>query len=307
MNAPASTSLSASLRRAARRLARLGLVLSLGACGGTIASSKTEDGARQMIPVPICVKRLPRGAEPGVVVSLTPEEYWSLLLPSYNRNEKTVDPSAPDCSGRPSLRALSTENTTSLPVDPERVILAPGADGLKIVWLPSHPLSEGRFDGLLALARQRESYMEVYAVGLHRGLPPGTRFTLQRMGPRLVVEAIQEDCEGEGQGRRCRAAASVYLMGTGALRLAAAFPIEQAARGGARDGSPLDYRFSASADYKDTAIELTEHLSVSAKGQGEIRASDLQRTFRLERGQLVASGESLWTKTQRELGLKPTD
>jgi hypothetical protein len=288
-------------------LVRMGLMLSLCACGGTNVSSKTEDDARQMIPVPICVKRLPRGSQPGVVVSLTPEEYWSLLLPSYNRNDKTVDPSAPDCSGRLSIKELSPQGTTSLPVDPERTTLAPGADGLKIVWLPSHALAEGRFDGLLALVRQRESYMEVYAVGIHRGRPQGMRFTLQRMGPRLVVEGIQEDCLGDGQERRCRAATSVYLMATGALRSAAAYPIEQAAKANAKDGSPLEYRFSASADYKDAAIELTEHLSVSAKGQGEIRSSDLQRAFRLEQGQLVASGESLWTKTLREIGQKPAE
>lgn len=315
MNAPASTASTspsggqwlARLGLAGIGFAAIGLLLSLGACAASTASSKTEDDARQMIPVPICVKRLPRGSQPGVVVSLTPEEYWSLLLPSYNRNDKTVDPSAPDCSGRASLQSLSPPGTTSLPVDPERATLAPGADGLKIVWLPSHPLAEGRFDGLLALVRQRESYMEVYAVGIHRGRPAGMRFTLQRMGPRLVVEGIQEDCQGEGQERRCRAATSVYLMATGALKSAAAYPIEQAAKANAKDGSPLEYRFSASADYKDAAIELTEHLSVSAKGQGEIRSSDLQRAFRLEQGQLVASGESLWTKTLREIGQKPVE
>jgi hypothetical protein len=305
MNAPAATS---RWLGPFRRLLS-GLVLGLcglvsSSCGGTPVSSKTEDDARQMIPVPICVKRLPRGSEPGVVVSLTPEEYWSLLLPSYNRNEKTIDPSQPDCSGRLSVKSLSPDGTTSLPVDPERTALAPGADGLKIVWLPSHALSEGRFEGLVALVRQRESYMEVYAVGIHRGRPQGTRFTLQRMGPRLIVEGIQEDCQGDGSDRRCRAATSIYLMATGALRSAAGYPIEQAARANAKDGSPLEYRFSASADYKDTAIELTEHLSVSAKGQGEIRSSDLQRAFRLEQGQLVASGESLWTKTLREIGQK---
>lgn len=298
MNAPEST---------ARWLAGLALVLSLGACTVSHLSSKTEDEARVMIPVPICVKRLPRGGEPGVVVSLTPEEYWSLLLPSFDPNAKTIDPSAPDCSGRLSLQSLSPAGTRSLHVDPERVTLAPGADGLKIVWLASHPLAEGGFDGLLALIRQREGYLEVYAVGHHRGRPEGTRFTLQRMGPLLVVDGIQEDCTGDGQERRCRASVSVYLMATGALEASATYPIEQAATATARNGSPVEYRFSASADYKDAAIELTEHLSVSAKGQGEIRSSDLQRAFRLERGQLIASGESLWTKTLRELEKSPAD
>ena len=312
LSVPAPTAAeSTGPRRALRRAlwACLCLVACLGlpACKTNNLSSKTEDEARLMIPVPICVKRLPRGSGPGVVVSLTPEEYWALLLPSFNRSAETIDPTAPDCSGRMTLMTLSPTGTNSLRVDPKKVTLAPGSDGLKIVWLQSHPLGEDSNEGLLALIRQRESYLEVYAVGVHRGRPAGTRFTLQRMGPRLVVEAIQEDCTGEGSERRCRASSAVYLMGTGALKASATYPVEQIAKGSWRDGTPVEYRFSASADYKDDAIELTEHLSVNSKAQGEIRSSDLQRALRLEQGQLVASGESLWTKTLRELGQKPGD
>jgi len=299
---------SSWLRRRARPLLSGGLlVAALAACQANVQSAKTEDEARLMIPVPICVKRLPRGTTPGAVVSLRPDEYWPILLPSFDRNARTVDPNAPDCSGRLSLSNLSTQGTESVRVDPQKATVAPGADGMKIVWLQSHRVGEDMYEGLLALTRQRESYMEVYAVGIHRGRPDGTRFALQRMGPRYVVEGTQEDCSGDGGERRCRAAAFVYLVGTGSLRPAASFPVEQTARSMQRDGNQLDFRFSASTEYKDTAIELTEHLSVSAKGQGEIRVSDLERAFRLEAGQLVASGESLWTKTLRELGQKPLD
>ena len=280
----------------------------LGGCKKNVLSSKTEDDARLMIPVPICVKRLPRASTPGAVVSLTPEEYWALLLPSYDGGARTVDPTALDCSGRQSLARLSPPDTKRIRVDPEKIVLAAGADGMKLVWLESHPLSEGVFEGLMAIMRQKESYMEVYAVGIHRGFPGGTRFTLQRMGPRLVVEAVQETCNGQGGDRRCSSSTSVYLMTTGALRHAANFPIEQIARTpSSGDYGPVEYRFTASAEYRDTSIELTEHLSVTAQGQGETRSSDLQRALRLESGQLLASGESLWTKTQRELGLKPRE
>src|SRR5688572_18194489 len=272
---PHRSTASSWLSRCARPLLAGGLlVAALAACKASVQSAKTEDEARLMIPVPICVKRLPRGTTPGAVVSLTPDEYWPILLPSFDRNGRTVDPSAPDCSGRLSLSNLLTQGTESVRVDPQKATVAPGADGMKIVWLQSHPIGEDTYEGLLALTRQRESYMEVYAVGIHRGRPEGTRFALQRMGPRYVVEGIQEDCSGDGGERRCRAATFVYLVGTGSLRPAASFPIEQNARSTPRDGSgPLEFRFSASTEYTDTAIELTEHLSVSAKGQGEIRVS----------------------------------
>jgi hypothetical protein len=293
---------SAASVKSTRERALLGLCLlwsgfasTLVSCKAQTVSSKTEDEARAMIPVPICVKRLPRGSTPGAIVSLAAEEYWPVLLPSFDENGSTIDPSAPDCSGRLSLSPLSP-GANALRVDPAKVTLAPGADGMKMVWLQSHPLGEETFEGLLALVRQRESYMEVYALGTHRGRPEGT--------PRMVVEAIQEDCRGEGAERRCRASISVYLMRTGMLKAAATFPIEQATRG-TRDGNPVEYRFSASADYRDTSITLSEHLSVNTKGQGETRSSDLERAFRLEGGQLIASGESLWAKTLRELGQKP--
>lgn len=303
MNALAHLFLGLSRRLVQKAGAVIAGLLLVG-CQASVQSSKTEDAARSMIPVPICIKRLPRGTAPGVVVSLTPEEYWSLLLPGYDSSRKVLDATAPDCSGRTSLAGLPHPNARAISVDPEKMTLAPGADGMKIVWLQSHALGEGRYDGLLALTRQRESYMEVYAVGIHRGRPEGTRFVMQRMGPRIVIEGVQQDCSGEGADRRCRAEGSVYLMGTGVLRPAATFPMEQVARGARRNGDPLEYRFSASADYKETAIQLTEHLSVSAQGEGEIRSSDLERAFRLEDGQLVASGESLWTKTLRELDEK---
>ena len=283
-------------------LALLVLALAIPACKGSVLSSKTEDNARQMIPVPICVKRLPRGTQPGVLVSLTPSEYWGLLLPTFDRNANTIDPTAPDCSGRLTLATISQQGLSRMKVDPEKAIISPGADNLKIVWLESHPLGEDTYEGLIALTRVRESYFEVYAVGIHRGRPDGTRFTLQRMGPRLVIEGTQQDCSGRGEDRRCRASNYVYLMGTGALRAAASFPMEAVATAPARDGlGTAEWRFSASTDYRDTAIQITEHLSIKSPAEGETRSSDLERAYRLENGQLVASGESLWTKTQREI------
>jgi hypothetical protein len=296
-----------SSSRASRALIGLAC-LAWSSCQGSVQSAKTEDEARLMVPVPICVKRLPRSAAPGAIVSLSPNEYWSLLLPSFDDAAKTLDPSGEDCSGRRSLASLSPQGVDRMTVDPDKLTLAAAADGMKVLWLQSHAMDDNTSSGLLALIRQLDSYLEVYAVGTHRGRPLGTQFTLERMGPRLVINALEEDCSGEGQERRCRATSSVYLMGTGALAAAATYPIEQIASASAPGGlGMLEYRFSASADYRADAIALTEHLSVRSKGQGEIRSSDLERAFHLKDGQLIASGESLWTKTLTELGDRRQD
>jgi hypothetical protein len=285
-----------------------------GGCQSAVQPAKTEDQTRNMVPVPICIQRLPRSAAPGAVISLSPTEYWTLLLPSFNSQARTIDPSGADCSGRASTAGLSPAGISSLPVDPEKVTIAPGADGMKIIWLQSHPTNVKSADGaptvagLLALTRQRDSYLETYAVGLHRGAADGARFSLERMGPSLVVSSLEETCKGDGQNRRCSGQSSVYLMRTGELRQAATYPVDQTVTApAAAGGEPTEYRFSASAEYHPDAIRLTEHLSVRNKVQGEIRSSDLERAYRLENGQLVASGESLWTKTLRELGLAPRE
>jgi hypothetical protein len=294
---------------AARRGAAL-FVMCACACQGAVQPAKTEDQTRNMVPVPICVQRLPRSAAPGAVISLSPTECWSLLLPSFDNNAKSIDPSAADCSGRASLAGLSGAGVNSLQVDTEKLTISPGADGMKIIWLQSHPTSLESADGapavagLLALTRQRDSYLETYAIGVHRGPAEGTRFTLERMGPRLVVSSTEETCKGDGQNRRCSAHSSVYLTKTGELRRAASYPVDQSVSApGPAGGEVAEYRFSASAEYHPDAIRLTEHLSVRNKVQGEIRSSDLERAYRLEDGQLVASGESLWTKTLRDLGM----
>ena len=100
------------------------LITLLAACKKNVLSSKTEDDARLVIPVPICLKRLPRATTPGAVVSLTSEEYWSLLLPSYDVGARTVDPRALDCSGRQSLARLSP---------PETIAASPGSQTAMMV------------------------------------------------------------------------------------------------------------------------------------------------------------------------------
>jgi hypothetical protein len=276
------------------------------ACGGSVQSAKTEDEARAMVPVPICVQRMPRSAAPGTIISLSPEEYWSLILPSFDAEAKTIDPSAVDCSGRLSLEGLSPKGVNSISIDPEKMLISPAADGMKIIWLQTHPSGAGAVAGLLALTRQRGQYLEVYAVGIHRGKPEGNRFSLERMGPKILISATEEDCHGEAEARRCNATNNVYLMATGALRHAAVYPVDRTLEAAApgKSGS-AEYRFTASAEYRPDVIALSEHLSVRSKSQGEIRTSDLERAFRLDKGELVPSGDSLWAKTLKELGIQP--
>ena len=292
-------------RERARRCASWVAGAVLSSCGGSLLSSKTEDEARTLVPVPICVQRLPRRATPGSIVSLDAREYWSLLLPGFDPRSSALDLTLPDCSGRSTLGGVAGTGSKR-PVNPDELVVGSGPDGFKVTWLPLAAKEASR-TGLLALLRQRQEVLEVYAVGIHEGSVDSSRFSLERMGPALAVTALEEHCRG-GQGdRRCDSSCTVYLMGNGRLSARATFPVDHSvdASTSAAVGS-AEYRFSASAEYRPDGVALSEKLSVLEKGRGEVRSVDLERTLRLEGDLLVPSTESLWAQTARQLGVPET-
>lgn len=285
-----------------RRLVASFWLACLVGCAGSPLSSKTEDEVRLMMPVPICLQRLPRPAAAGSIVALRPAEYWSMLLPSFDSEASTVDLSRPDCSGRLTL-AEGASGAGSVTIRADQMVLGSGSDGFKIAWLPVRSFDTKR-SGLLALLRQRQEFLEVYALGIHQGVTTDVRFALERMGPALVVTALEERCSGEGDQRLCDAACTVYLMHSGQLQAQARFPVDHTVKPTAAAGAASsEYRFSASADYRPNGVVLTEQLSVREKGRGEVRSVDLERTLRLQDGRLVPSTESLWVQTAQQLGV----
>jgi hypothetical protein len=272
------------------------------ACGGPVRSSRTEDEARKLVPVPICVQRLPRRAAPGSVVSLSASEYWSLLLPGFDARGSTLDLTVPDCSGRSTLGEDGKRGET-LAVKPEELVLGSGADGFKVAWLPL-PAGVSSRTGLLALLRQRDQLLEVYALGTHSAGVGRSRLELERMGPALAVAAQEEQCRGSAAERSCSSACTVYLMSSGRLTAGARFPVDQRANAAVTGTTGRgEVRFNASAEYRADGIALSEKLTVSEPGRGEVRSFELQRTLRLKGERLTASAESLWAQTARQLGL----
>jgi hypothetical protein len=271
-------------------------------CGGSVRSSRTEDEARQLVPVPICVQRLPRRAAPGSVIALEAREYWSLLLPGFDARASMLDLSVADCSGRWTLQG-NGQRGAKLAVKPDELVLGSGPDGLKAAWLPLASDTSAR-TGLLALLRQREQVLEVYALGVHSTAAGNSRLELERMGPALAVAALEEQCRGSAADRSCSSACTVYLMSSGRLTASARFPVDQRAQGiVAGATSRGEYRFNASPEYRSDGIALSEKLTVSEPGRGEVRSFELQRTLRLQDERLTPSAESLWVQTARQLGL----
>ena len=281
------------------------LSLPLASCAGAVESSRTEDAARRAVPVAICLKPLPRHGKQGVSQSLTPDDYWSIVLPSYDHDGRAVDRSAPDCAGRPILQSPDLLQAEGPRTGPIRVteadaVVTPGADNLKVVWLRTHKLSDGTSAGPIALLRPKDDYAEVYGIGLYRGRPDKARFGLERMGSDFVVSATSDGCTGAATTASCETTLTALLLTGGQLVPAATLPldrVEHAAGANMGVAGTVQYKLTATPVFEDKGIRVVEQVVVRDAAQQELRKSEQERWFvRKQRAKLVASADSLWSQ-----------
>jgi hypothetical protein len=274
----------------------------LASCAPAVESTRLEDGARRVVPVPICLKPLPRHGGSGVVSALTPDDYWSMILPSYDPSGPTVDPSSSDCAGRPLLTSpelaqAEGTRTGQIRAAPDDIVVGSGPDGFKVVWLRTHRFSNGTAGGPLALVRAKPAYAEVYAVGLYKGTLAGSRFGFERLGPDILVTAVDEGCTGVKSGQSCETSLVLMLSRAGELKPSARVSLDRVQYGQA-SGIPgtVQYRLTATPVYQDKGVRIVEQIVVRDAGQNELRKSDLERVFALKGDTLTPSGPSLWSQ-----------
>lgn len=289
--------------------ASTGLLL-LG-CAGAVESSKLEDRARRSVPVPVCVQPLSRST--SGVSAVVPADYWKMVLPAFDAASGSVDVSLPDCSGRTAFAQADLLNAEgprsgSLPAKPDNAVVAPGADQFRVVWLRTLHFADDSWAGPIALARPREGYAEVYGTGSYRGKLKSTRFSIERMGARMLVTATDEGCAESKPGQGCETNLSVFLLRNGRLARAATFPLDRV------DYRPLPgqggvgkVRLTATPAFQASGMRVVEQLVVQDQNQSVIRKSDLERSFRLKAdGSLEPSAPSLWaTEVQPAAGNAP--
>lgn len=290
-----------SLSPGLRSVVCLAVGLGVMGCAGAVESSRLEDNARRTVPVPICLKGLERYGADGAISTVKPEDYWGLILPSFDPGANTVDRSAADCGGRPvfdkpELADAEGPRSGALSVQPDDAIVTPAPDGMRIVWLRTHRFADGTAAGPLALVRPREGFVEAYATGFYRGREKDSRFTLERMGPRFVVTAGDEGCRGAKPKQACESAFEVMLMASGKLVPSAQFALDRIQYGSLPGVSGVvQYRLTATPVFQKTELRVVEQLVLRDENQGVIRKSDLERVFRIEpTGELSSPHPSLW-------------
>lgn len=288
------------------------LATALLGCASAVESSKREDQARREVPVPICLEALERHGPEGRAAALQPQHYWKMILPSFDAASSTVDISAPDCAGRNPFAGeefLGAEGarTGNIQVKVKDAVITPAADNFKIVWLRTHEFAEGVAAGPLALVRPREGHAEVYAIGTYRGRPKHSRFSLERMGPRILVTASDEGCAKAKPGSACETTMIIYVMSAGRLNPSARIPLDRVQYGSA-SGIPgsVQYRLTATPVFEEKVVRVVEQVVLQDSSQTALRKSNLERVFRLEgHGKLRASKPSLWEQVKGEAGRQP--
>lgn len=273
--------------------------LVLGACSSAVESSKLEDRARREVPVPICLKALERRSTAGASTA-TPADYWSLVLPSYDVGTSMIDRGAPDCAGRevfsmPMYQDADGARTGMIPAKTEDLQISPGANDFKVLWLRAQQFANGDAGGPLALARPREGTAEVYAIGQYRGSATASHFSIERLGPRMLVTASDEGCTSAKPGQACQTKLDVFLMNAGQLVPAANLVVDRIQYGtspGVVGG--VQYRMTATPVFQPKQLRVSEQVVVRDSTQTAIRKSNLDRTFVIKDGTLQASAPSLW-------------
>jgi hypothetical protein len=287
-----------------------GAALAALGCAGAVESSKLEDRARRTVPVPVCVQPLKRST--SGVSNVVPADYWKMVLPSYDGGSSTVDTTAPDCAGRQAFSESDVLNaegprTGSVPAPSDNAVVSSGPDGFRVIWLRTYKFSDDSWSGPLALARAREGYAEVYGTGSYRGKPTTTRFSLERMGSRILVTATDEGCGQNKPGQACETAFNVFLLAGGRLTRAAAFPLDRIDyRPFGGSSGMAKVRLTAAPVFQERAMRVVEQVIVEDPNQGMVRKSDLERVFKLgPDGSLQPNGPSLWSEVEAQ-GSRPS-
>lgn len=293
------------------QLAPAALSLLLPACSAPDARPRLEDEARKVSPLPACVVDSSAVAvSPGMTRSLKDRDYWRMVFPGYDEKTTSLADDARSCNGAVSIPTLLESQPAGLrvPVGESDVKVGGGADRLKIVWLRMRDEKDGTWTGALALLRAFDSSTEVYAVGKLRANPDKTKLYLERIGPELVVVALDEECNGKVI-TACGNSMSVFAPREGALLRIGAFLTERIAYGSGTEGGisgRLEYHLTTSPAFIPGGVKLIESVKVTDELGREVRKAELERMYFYRPDDVMSpSDDPLWPRVYPEVTPPP--
>jgi hypothetical protein len=249
------------------------------------------------------VQRLPPQKNAAVMRQLTDEQYWKLVFPEYDEQAGILPDSPLTCTGQSPFKqaAFQGSEPASTPLRPKTgdLVFGGGANRIKVVWLKTHVRPDGDAVGVIAIVRTVGDYAEMYAIGAYRGNAKQSRFGLERMGPELLVTALDDRCTGRGASDPCDTTLVAYLPWAGELKELAQIPLQRVRYAtGSEPGTSgkLEYTLVTSPSFKANGIELLEQVSAKDGEGHELRKAERQRTLAWSNDRMSANEGSLWDR-----------
>lgn len=281
-------------------------VIALLGCSASPPRVPVEDEARAAAPIPACVLHLPprKPEAKGLARNIREEQYWQLVFPTFDIEKTTLPDGAIDCVGIDVFKTPAFTGTkparTPLKIEEGDVTFGGGADRLKVVWLRSHQGGDGAIAGALALTRTLENQAEVYAVGAYKGVPGAMRFAIERIGPNVLVTAIEDGCRGRKPGAPCESRITVHLVFSGRLVPVTEVVSERVVY--ASDSEPgfpgkVEYHMTSGVEFGPKGLRVLEQVRVNDANGSPLRKAELDRMLVLDGSKpMKATAESLWAK-----------
>lgn len=279
--------------------------LTVGACGGSERPPRIEDDARVMAPVPACIAPLAARTH-GVgqtMRSLTDDQYWQLVFPSYDTQNHQLALNALTCTGGKvfddPVFAGGTTRGNPITVQDGDLVFGNGGNRVRIVWLRTHRWPDGSEAGPLALVRAKEEFAEVYAVGAYRRSNGQLTLQAERVGTEVLASATDDGCQGQAKTTPCETNVALYLPRFGKLVRAATITTEKrafAVGGELGVQGQVQYELTASPQYTAGGIRLFEQVKATDPAGRVVHKTELERTYVLQDGTLHQGSDSLWGK-----------
>jgi hypothetical protein len=274
--------------------------LALASCAKPDERPRTEDDARQLAPLPACFVQLTAGGQKDrAAVALREEQIWPLVFPGFEAAHPQLKPEDRACNGKQPLKDDVLTGGNAAKIAEGSIVMGGGGDRLKAAWLRAIDYPDGTSGGALALIRTVNGTAEVYAIGSYRGRPTSV-FTIERLGPEVVVVALDDGCKGR-KGNACETSSRVYRPRLGHLDRTATIWPERIVY--ANDTEPgvrgkIEYRLSSSIQYLDGGIRVLEQVMVRDEAARELRKAEQERSFTFAPGNesMVVDEDSLWSR-----------
>ena len=217
-------------------------VVAAGAIGATACGTdrppRIEDDARAMAPVPACIVPLPgRARGKGQTMrNLGEEQYWGLIFPDYDAQNKRLPVDAVTCTGvrvfDDPVFAGGTTRGSPIEVQDGDIVYGNGGDRVRIVWLRTHKWPDGSEAGALALVRAKEDFAEVYAIGAYRRSNGQLTLQAERLGTEVLASATDDGCQGQAKTTPCETDIALFIPRFGKLKRLTTIATEKRVRDG---------------------------------------------------------------------------